>query len=133
MSHGAQGFALLAHSLLETKDSPPAREPKPVLDSGFHAVDSGIQVLVRETRILDSKRLSGNTDSLSGIPDSTSIFLFLIPNSTDQNFLDSRIRMSLQKDCSPSASGSAAPSFLSLMFTQPKRGSFLLLQLFLKH
>ena len=53
-------------------------------------------------------------------------FFCRIPNSTDQNFLDFRIHMPLQKDCSPSALGSVAPSFLSLTFSQPKRGSFLL-------
>ena len=74
--------------------------------------------------------LSVKLVSLSCIPDSTSIFS-RIPNSTDQNFLDSKIRLPLQKDCSPSASGSAAPLFLSLTFTQPKSVSFLFLQLFL--
>ena len=88
-----------------------------ILRRGFRIPGTGLQSLSVKLGFWIPS-ISGNRDSLSCIQDSTRIF-FRIPNSTDQNFLDSKIPLPLQKDCSPSASESAAPSFLSLTFNQP--------------
>ena len=78
-----------------------ARESKTVLDSGFHAVDSGFQLL--DSRTL-SVELGFRIPISSGIPDSQSCIPGLkaqrkiarIPNSTSKNSPNSGIEISLR-------------------------------------
>ena len=71
----------VARSRCLVSSSPHGRESKTVLDSGFHAVDSGTKDRIPER--LCQWKLGFRIQIVSGIPDSLSLF-----RSTSTNFPD---------------------------------------------
>ena len=90
-SHSLSRISVINLLFCDLLVSPRARESKTVLDSVFHAVDSGFQLLDPS---LSQWNLESGFQSLVGfgIPDSLSC----IPDSTSRNFPGSRIRIPLR-------------------------------------